>query len=219
MVRNMISTSRERRRGFTMLEVMIALAILLVASVGALSGLMAASKDLKTGQLHLYQSILVEATVQRMRLADKKLLLDYAYGQATYPVSTGTTNPTAAVNWSMASDPEKQPVDAAPWGADPWTATTTDTLDLSTGKFFFILPSGEITPVAASAIPVTTACSDGSVPNGMFCREVAIIPSAPSVTPGPITAAGFRTATVWIRVSQKGTPLSRATVAQEVIAQ
>ncbi len=197
----------------------MALAILLVAAVGALGGLLAASKDLKTGQLHLYQSVLVEATVQRMRLTDKKVLLDYAYGQGTYPVANGTNNPAAAVNWSMATDPAAQAVDAAPWGADPWTATTTDALDLSTGKFFHINPDGEISSIPVATLPVTTPCNDATVLDGTFCREVAIIPSSPSAAPGPITTAGFRTATVWIRVSQKGTSLTRAIVAREVVAQ
>lgn len=215
-----------RRRGFTMIEVMIALAILLIASVGALMGLMAAQSNLKTGQLHQYQAILVEAAVQRFRLADKQLLLDYANNLRSYPpppATGGQANPTAAQSWVIATsgDPTAQAVDSGPWGKDPWTGPpSADSLDLSTGKFFRIMQSGEIkrlTVADGAWAGWDQPCS--GAPVGTFCREVAIIPGASVGLPGPVMSAGFRAATVWIRISQVGQPLALAYVAREVVAQ
>jgi type II secretory pathway pseudopilin PulG len=217
-----------------MIEVMIALAILLIAAVGALVGIMAASKNLKTGQLHLYQSMLVESAVQRFRLADKRVLIDYANGTQVYPAppaSGGQSNPTAAASWvisSAALDPAVQGIDQGPWAGykDPWTGQPgTDGADLSTGKFFTISSTGQIVKLTSTTTPAAPAydqpCS--AAPVGTFCREVAIIPGAPSLTPGAInTSPAFQSVTVWIRVSQVSanttSQLNNAYLAREVIA-
>lgn len=66
--------------GFTLLEVMIALVILLLASLGVAAGLLAASRDLRAGQLTQYRALLADARVQRVRLADKAALIASASG-------------------------------------------------------------------------------------------------------------------------------------------
>ena len=56
-----------------------------------------------------------------------------------------------------------------------------------------------------------TTCADAAIPNGVFCREIAITSSAASFTPGGIVPAGTLVATVWVSVIEK-----KAAVAQTI---
>src|SRR4051794_17182101 len=88
-----------QRWGFTLVEVMVALAVLLLASTGVFAGLFAASRELRLGQLRQHQGALTDASVQRVRLQSKAALL----GLAVTPPATS---------------PESLAVGAAPWTLD-----------------------------------------------------------------------------------------------------
>lgn len=194
--------------GFTLLEVMIALAILLVASTGALMGVMAATRDMRSGQLHMYQSVLLEASMQRVRLMDKFSLLD----TATAYTWSGTGPPGIALN-------------TAPWQMDPNPVPSSETggtaRDLSAGALFRALPTGEIRRWPASGTPPST-CTDSSIPAGTYCREIAVVQGGSVSSVGAIAGSGTqvsKVATVWVRVVQVGEPIRNAVITREVVAQ
>ena len=60
-----------RNKGFSLMEVLVALSVLAVASVGALSGLVFASKQFRLGQSTTQGTVLAERTMQRLRLASR----------------------------------------------------------------------------------------------------------------------------------------------------
>lgn len=191
------SPTRPPPRGFTLMEVLIALVVMLLGASGALLALLTASHDLREGQLRLYKTVLVDASLERARLQDKAGLVASAVSAATLP-----SDATA--------------ISASPWGLDP---TTRVDGDLSTGAYFSVLPNGTIAQLSASstpAVPASTACS--AVPVGVYCREVVTTRGAPVASPGAI-ATGASVATIWVRVSRRGEPSSLAAVGREVIVQ
>jgi prepilin-type N-terminal cleavage/methylation domain-containing protein len=190
-------TRRQHPRGFTLVEVMIALGVMLVGALGALTGLAAASRELREGQLRQYKMVLIDATSQRIRLQDKQVLISYATAAGTLP-STVTA------------------ISAAPWTLD---ATTLVPGDLGTGAYFKVLPNGQILQLDAATTPAVaanTACN--AVPQGIYCREVLVRAGGPVASPGAI-ATGASLATVWIRVSRMGEPASMAVTSREVVVQ
>lgn len=84
-------------KGFTLLETMVALAVLAVAVVGALAAINHSNVELQQGQLRLYKGVLADEAIQRWRLAPKW----------TIPAVAFTTAPDAMA------------IGANPWQRDP----------------------------------------------------------------------------------------------------
>lgn len=188
--------STNARRGSSLLEVLVALTVLAVAITGALTGLLTASKDLRQGQLRQYKMALVDAKLQRLRLADKRRLLALALP-------------------SPATPPARLAIGTAPWGPDP-TPPGADG-DLSTGAYFRLRPDGELTLLTGPR--PGTPCSATSLPEGTYCREVALTAGMP-VDLGAhagILPAGSSAVTYWVRVARKGEGWSEAVVHHEVM--
>lgn len=187
----------QRRGGFSLIEVMISLAVMLAGSLGAILGLMAANRELREGQLRQYKMVLADASVQRARLRDKVALQNAAVAVSPLP-STVTA------------------ISAAPWAVDP---TPVVAGDLSTGAYFEVFPNGQIRHLTASTTPAVAANTPcNAVPEGVYCRELVLARGAPVAAPGPITAGGQAT-TVWVRVSRRGEPADSAVLSREVILQ
>lgn len=180
--------------GFTLLETLVALAILSVAMLGAFAGVIYASTDLRQGQIRQYKVLLLEAKSQRVTLSDKIVLLSQAQVPPTQP-------------------PDQTAVGSAPWQVDR-SAIVSD--DLATGSYFTILPNGDIQQLSlgGSSVP----CNDSSLPDGTYCRELLLTQGLP---PGgsALLPAPARSFTQWIRVSRKGEPLAAAVVQRKVIVQ
>lgn len=179
-------------RGFTLLEVMVALVVMIIASVGVVVGLMAASRELRVGQLRLHKATLLDASAQRIRLQNKVALT--ALGIA--PPST---------------PPAQQAIGTGNWVKDPIPMAAGD---LSTGAFFRMLPNGEFTQLPDST---ATDCAPASLPKDVYCRERMIVLGGPTADAGLITAGGA-IATVWFRVSRASEPPVLAVLSAEVIA-
>lgn len=178
-----------RTSGFTLLEVMVALLVLAFASVGAIVSILAASKELREGQLKAHVAGLVDARIQRARLTDKLSL----YSQA---VTSATTPDTVAVG-------------IAPWIVDAAEGALFRVLPDGT------ITSAGISDGGTSP----SSCGDGAIGAGVFCREVAITQGASVADAGGIMMSGTLAATVWVRVSRKGEPLNKAILSRTVIAQ
>ncbi|MFZ5443885.1 MAG: type IV pilus modification PilV family protein [Myxococcota bacterium] len=175
-----------RPNGFSLLEVMIAMAILAVGAVGALAGVLSANESLREGQLRVYKQNLVEATLQRTRLQNKERLY------------TGALAITTA-----AEMPTNRPLGTAPWVKDP---TPPVAGDLSTGSLFIVRPDGTMRHCDASTTPQCAnpiaSCADPAIPLFVFCREVATTRSSATFAPGAIVPAGAFVTTRWVRVVQ-----------------
>lgn len=192
-----------RRTGFSLLEVMIAMAILAVGAVGALAGVLSANEGLREGQLRIYKQNLIEATLQRARLQNKERLYTNALSIAAAPQM-----------------PTNQPLGTGNWVMDP---TPPIAGDLSTGNLFILLPDGTLrhcdnttTPQCVTA--TITSCADTDIPLFVFCREVVTTKTGATFAPGNIVPAGSFVTTRWARVVQrKRTPAE--TVAHEVLGQ
>lgn len=188
--------STNPRRGFSLLEVLVALAVLAVAITGALTGLLAASKELRQGQLRQHEMALVDAKLQRLRLSDKKRLLALALP-------------------SPATPPDRLAIGTPPWAPDPTPAGADG--DLSTGAYFRIRPDGELTLL--TGLPPGTPCNAASLPEGSYCREVALTAGMPADlgAHAGILPAGSSAVTYWVRVARKGEGRAQAVVHHEVI--
>lgn len=190
-----LKPTHRARQGFTLIEVMVGMAVLLIGGLGALTGLAAASREMRDGQLRQYKMVLLDATAQRISLQDKELLIKAAL--------TGIALPSTV-----------SAISGAPWTLD---ATPLVAGDLGTGAYFEVLTNGIIRQLDATTTPAVaanTACS--AVPQGVYCREVVNRLGAPVTSPGTIAAVGA-VATVWIRVSRKGEPASHSVMTREVI--
>lgn len=189
-----------RRDGFTLLEVIIAVAILSVGAIGAMMGMLAAARDLRAGQTRLHQQVLVDASLQRARLFNKAAL--YA----------------TAVDVALAGDmPSMQGVGGAAWHVDPSAPAPGD---LSVGALFVMLPNGTFAPCNATSTPACAAappasCLDAAIPVGVFCREVAVTRTGASY-PAPASIASAYASTKWVRVVQRQ-PLPADTKAGAVL--
>jgi len=209
----MSQPNRKSARGFTLLETTIALTVLLIASVGALSGLIAASRSISEGQLRQYETALAEAHAHANWFLSKS--------------SLATTCSSGACN-TVTVAPENVAVGTTPWKLDPTVpsaispATTPPTYanPLEAGAFFTIDATGVITPLAKDAS--WTSCASAGIPVGTFCREYAVTSGVEdaSTNLGAIPA-GTTVFTLWTRVVRIGQP-SAATysvVHREVVFQ
>ena len=178
----------KRRRGFSLIEVMISLAIMLVGAVGAMAGIINANKALYEGQRRLYKSILIDHSLSRARMQNKELLY----------------NSAVAAPGSAATMPNNEAIGTGNWVRDP---TVIAGNDLSTGSLFFVGPNGSLMRCNAGTQPscpaAITTCADAAIPNGVFCREIAITKSAAAFAPGAIVNAGTFVSTVWVSVIEK----------------
>jgi prepilin-type N-terminal cleavage/methylation domain-containing protein len=175
-------------RGFTLLETMIALAILAITALGTLAGMIAASQNLKEGQSRQWKTALVEARTELLMLTDKSQLGSgsAATNQLFGPVGTFTAG----------TPPDKVAIGAAPWKIDPNPANPQ--AGLGSGAVFTVNQSGVITPVAGTF----TSCADSTLPRTALCREVALTAGMPDGT----AAASGTAYTVWTRVIRVGEP-------------
>jgi|GEM_PF-3702580 prepilin-type N-terminal cleavage/methylation domain-containing protein len=197
---------RRSQRGFSLMEVMVALGVLAFASSGALAGLIFASKQFKLGQNSSHGTVLAERLMQRVRLANKQKIIN------------------AATTWT-GSRPQSTAASVAPWVTASGNTTVLGNLsddgsaDFSRGAFFTVDGMGveqrkTIAGINTCADMLTTA----AVPGGIFCREMAIVTTTTSCTPGPTCPtlgaalytqglqSGTAAAEVLVRVWRKGEP-------------
>ncbi|RKH12429.1 type II secretion system protein [Corallococcus praedator] len=191
-----------RTRGSGLLEVLISMSILALAAVGAVMGMVAATRDVKDGQVLQGRRMLLEARVQRLWLASKSDLLLQAVDRP------GTFAPEI-------------PFGTAPWKLDPSPASATD---VGTGAYFRVKPTGEVEPM--TGVPANTPCLDSTpdsvLPRDVYCREILVTKGLPRDLPlasQALVPAGALPFTVWTRVFRKGDSLERAVVHSEVFVQ
>jgi hypothetical protein len=134
---------------------------------------------------------LADATTQRSMLSDKS-------GWGLQAVSTATP-------------PTQVAIGALPWGTDPSVIITAD---LGTGAYFRIRPDGLIQQVDLGPL---VPCNSATIPEGVFCREVALTQGLPTLDAGT-PPVGSQQVTQWVRVSRKGEPIGMAVVQTKVLA-
>jgi type II secretory pathway pseudopilin PulG len=214
------------KRGATLLEVIITLAILAGAGLGTLASLGATSKSLRAGQLTQHKMLLLDARAQRRLLENKGNLLTAAV-IGPYPVATKASP----------SYPPNLPLGGGNWVPDTVPAGLFDRLDLSTGAYFAVSPNGQIvkldqvpwtdpfTGITYPGIPAGTACGSAllNVPGipTVYCRETMLTRGPPvAPTAGTLTnrVGTLAQVTYWIRVSRVGEQPQDALFRREVIA-
>jgi prepilin-type N-terminal cleavage/methylation domain-containing protein len=75
---------RRADRGFSLMEVMVALTVLLIALTGAVGGLLSASQNITEGQMRQYKASLAEVHIQKYMLLRRDQL-----GVSVMPTCTG----------------------------------------------------------------------------------------------------------------------------------
>jgi prepilin-type N-terminal cleavage/methylation domain-containing protein len=180
-----------RARGFTLLETMIALVVIGIAALGALSGLLSAKKEVKESQARVVKAAVADARLQPYALSRDRLISNPPVAKQAWP------GPLAAL-----------PASATSSGANPWM------LDPG-GSFFTWDNQGMVVPAATPA--GVTKCDDAMPPN-ILCREVAFTAGLPADGGNP-PGGGFAY-TLWVRVWRGGerTP-GLAYVARTVVVQ
>jgi prepilin-type N-terminal cleavage/methylation domain-containing protein len=197
---------RQRQQGgFTLLEAMIAMVVLLVALVGALAGLISSSQEFRAGQIRQAEMALIEAKSQRM------MLMDHSAGPVSWPSALQWTNAPLSNSWAYQAGPEFQAPGTNMWVVDPDPAqcpvgcTVVGPLDLSVGAYFIITPDGRITP--DNTVTAGTPCNDSSIPVTTFCRELVVGQGIETSSGNlaaqalPLNHTGY---TVWFRVVRNG---------------
>lgn len=191
--------ARRHQSGMSLIEILIAMAILAAAAGGALAGLVSASQDLREGHVRNTKTMLLDAKLQRLKLSDKAQLA------------------MEALPWDESSPrPDQLPLGSPPWSADVDPPPSPDPFDVSTGAYFQLAANGEISRVTCAGCPCNL------VPTGVYCREVALVRGLPVAPTGPargIVPAASQPYTYWLRISRGGEPLSKAIVHREVIIQ
>lgn len=204
------TTTHRRAGGFTLIEAMIAMVVLLVALVGALAGLISASQEFRAGQIRQGEMQLVEAKSQRM------MLMDHTTGPAGWPSSLQWTSAPQTSTWAGTAGPETMMPGTGAWVVDPdppvcpgcsAAGGTDGVLDLSVGAYFKIIPDGTIVPdlTVTPGVP----CNSSSIPPTTFCREMVVgngfEPSfgnyATQFNGLPTTHTVY---TIWVRVTRNG---------------
>ncbi|RKH12304.1 type II secretion system protein [Corallococcus sp. CA053C] len=196
------SSRRAPARGSGLLEVLISMSILALAAVGAVMGMVAATRDVKDGQVLQGRRMLLESRIQRLWLGSKAELLSNAVNRpALFPpdIAFGT----------------------APWVLDPSPPVAAD---VGTGAYFRVLPTGQVEPL--TSVPVNTPCiastPDAVLPKDVYCREILVTKGLPKDLPpasAALVPAGAQPFTVWTRVFRKGDSLERALIHSEVFVQ
>jgi prepilin-type N-terminal cleavage/methylation domain-containing protein len=204
MLRAPLLRTSLRRRGFSLLEVLIALVVLIVGSLGAVTAMLASAKSLRAGQDHLHEQVLVDASLQRARLQNKQQLYEAAEVRAQ-------------------TDPMPFALDAgqAPWALDP-SPTSSAPGDLGSGALFLLASDGTFARCDANSSPKCpasiTSCVSADIPLHAFCREVVNTQTgATSTTPTAIE--GAYAVTRWVRVLQrKENGVTNSVLGREVFA-
>jgi type II secretory pathway pseudopilin PulG len=191
-----------RRRpvgGFTLIEVMAAMVVLMIGLVGGLLGLISSSQDMRNGQLRQYAQAIAEAKSEALISTNKLWMVTTPPAPFTLPfTATSAAVATAALG-------------AAPWVLDPTLPPAIPIPnDLTAGAFFTVLPDGEITAVPAATSAGWASCAAAGIPVGTYCREIAITQGV--LGGGTVVAPGGTAYVVWTRVSRNGELLSRAAI-------
>jgi len=190
-------------RGFTLLETMIALVVLGIAALGALAGMVAASRNISDGQIRQYKTALAEAHAQSLMLAPKSTLALSAVAPPTPPTTVDQLPLT----------------DSTVWKIDPSTHSGADANPIAYGALFTVTAKGDFAPLAM-AVP---NCSDATIPAGTLCREVAVTQGFPDGTAAKtvdgVPFAAGEAFTIWSRVRRVGEPAGEAVVHHEVFVQ
>ncbi|RKH59502.1 type IV pilus modification PilV family protein [Corallococcus aberystwythensis] len=190
------------RRGSGLLEVLIAMCVLALAAVGAVMGMVAATRDVKDGQVLQGRRMLLEARVQRLWLASKLELANQAVARpALFPPDVALAT--------------------APWQLDPSEPLAAD---IGTGAYFRVRPTGQVEPAldVPAGTPCTPAIPDTVLPRDVYCREILVTQGLPKDLPPAAQAlvpAGALPFTFWTRAYRKGDSLERAIVHSEVFVQ
>jgi prepilin-type N-terminal cleavage/methylation domain-containing protein len=203
-------------RGFTLIEAMIAIVVLLIGLAGALAALISAREQVRQGALRQAEMRLVNSKVQRLLIANRAV--------------AGILPAAAAV----ASPPEQVGFGTAPWVVD---ASAPLGNDLGTEAFFTIDGEGTLTNVTcvaagtpAGCIDATTKnCASTGLPLGVYCRElrggndlppqVAAPAQSNSSLKANLGASSAIASTLWIRVTRVGGRLQDAVTYREVLVQ
>jgi prepilin-type N-terminal cleavage/methylation domain-containing protein len=179
----MKSTRTHGARGFTLIETIVALAVMAVAALGALAAVNFSVTELSKGQLRLYTAAIADAALQRMMAVAKTGLPTDAF-------------PTP--------EPKRIGIGARPWSPDTSTAVG----DLSAGAYFRVVTGQNAATISpATDVPANTTCD--AVPKGVICREILVTRGMPfgdctGNACGGIIPAGANPITFWVRVSRKG---------------
>lgn len=194
------------RRGFTLIEAMVSMAVLAIGLLGTFMGLVHAATVAREGQLRQFKSALVDAKIQQLLLIDKSQLPNLVGGVQTVA--------TAVLAHRLG-------IGAAPWGIDPSAGDFSVNMpgDLGSGSVFRVLPDGQIRPIAGTF----TSCTDVNIPAGAYCREVLLQGSLPLPITGnapvqnSLNATGARSFTLWVRVSRMGEAAPEAAVTERKV--
>lgn len=141
----------KRASGFTLLEVSMALSVMGVAMLGALAGMIAASKNITEGQMLQYSAALAESYAQGFMLKDRDLIAK------------------SAVDFT--SSPDTLPIGAAPWTMDPkglFTVHEDGVVSAVTGA--------AANSCADASLPSGAFCRETAVVNGVPYTGAGTIP-------------------------------------------
>jgi len=182
------STTR-RGHGFTLLETLISLAILLILIMGLLSAMGLALGNISAGQGQQYKAALSEATTQARMLSSRQ------------PLVNAQNYPGAAL--------DTYPIDDDHWAVDPAGAFFTVTPNGEVKELDAL--NGAVKKCGDAEVPVGTYCREVGLVRGMPNGDVAPIAAFGGFAPQAYT--------LWTRVSRKGESPARAHVHREVIVQ
>jgi len=180
-----------RQAGFTLIEVMAAMAVLAFAALGAFAGVNYARQELNEGQIRQFKMVLLDAKVQRLLGGGKQSISSSGF-DSLLPLPIPSTPPANVA------------IGASPWVPDN---TTPVPGDLSTGAYFKIRADGTL--VADTSVPAGTACNSSAIPIGTYCREVLMTNGTPGGTSSfptngvsPVTLQGGTAVSYWTRISR-----------------
>ena len=235
--------SMTRSRGFTLIEVLIAMAILAIGMLGVFAAYNATAQTLRDGQLSQYRMVLLDASLERLALQNKTALFQTPLfaAAAALPVPT----------------PDQIAVGAAPWVIDPSLPDQSDSCGsangsgcvntyIGTGALFEVLSNGDIIPCFAPGVPsqclsgtyapaaLPASCADATIPGGIYCREVAVTTAMensktyvqdsagtqyPQTGNFVVPPVGSKSYTLWVRIHRVGTSSNLDSLVSQVFIQ